>query len=261
MPAPGRSAARSGYAQSVPTPLLVLLPGLDGTGTLFEPLLGWVPAGGALRLPAGGTCGGRTARTVSYPRDIVLTYTQLVDRVADELDHAGPIVLVAESYSGPVALGLAERLGERVVAIVLIASFVENPTWVPRWIAALVPDWLFRVVPPRWVLRTMLLAPDSAEVLVGQLAAAITSVAPRVLAARVREVLTLQAPERLPSVPILYLQAAQDRLVSRRALGRIQALRRVDVATIDGPHLLAQTAPAEVWGAIAAFVGAVQTGR
>lgn len=230
----------------MPTPLLVLLPGLDGTGTLFEPLLGWARA-------------GVRVRTVSYPRDVVLTHAQLVDRVAAELDDAGPIVLVAESYSGPVALGLAERLGERVVAIVLIASFVENPTRVPRWIAALVPDWLLRAAPPRFALRTMLLGPDAPEALVEQLAAAIASVAPRVLAARIREVLGLQAPERLPSVPILYLQAARDRLVSAGALGRIQALRRVDVVTIDGAHLLAQTAPAEVWAAIAGFVGAVHT--
>ena len=60
-------------------------------------------------------------------------------------------------------------------------------------------------------------------------------------------------------VPILYLQARQDRLVPGRALVDILRVRPdVQHRSIDSPHFVLQDAPHEVWGHILSFVGSWQ---
>lgn len=147
------------------------------------------------------------------------------------------LVLVAEWYSGVVALHVAATLGTRVRAVVLVASFVANPTPVPRWVANLLPDWAFRRTLPRWLLRFVLLGWEAPGPVVEELSEAIRAVEPAVLAARVGEVIRLRADEapRLERTPVLYVRAAHDRLVSARALDAVRArCERVEVREIEG---------------------------
>ncbi len=70
---------------------LFLLPGLDGTGLLFEPLLKELPK----------EC---IAEVISYPFDQPQTFEQHVKHVVGKLPENEPIALLAESFSGPVAI-------------------------------------------------------------------------------------------------------------------------------------------------------------
>lgn len=198
---------------------------------------------------------------IAHPVDQKCTQRELADRVARELATTGDdLVLVAESYSGVVALHVAATLGPRVRAVVLVASFVANPTPYPRWVADLLPDWAFRRTLPRWLLRFVLLGGEAPGPLVEELCEAIRAVEPAVLAARVREVIRLRADEapRLERTPVLYVRAAHDRLVSARALDAVRArCERVEVREIEGPHLIAQREPDAVWSAISGWLATV----
>ena len=66
---------------------LVLLPGLDGSGVMFRPLLGHVPP--ALR-PV----------VVAYPPDKALGYEDLLPLVLDALPSSEPFVILGESFGG-----------------------------------------------------------------------------------------------------------------------------------------------------------------
>lgn len=208
---------------------------------MFRPLLDVMPAG----VPV---------VALSYPTSLTLSHADLVGRLAVELaGTADGLVLVGESYSGAIALRLASKLGPRVAGVVLIASFVENPTRLPRWTAGLVPDWLFRIHLPRWLLRFLLIGQGAPDPLVDDLAAAISAVWPAVLAARVREVIRLRAADApdLSGLPVLYVRASRDRLVSGRAVDSARATgARLDVRELDAPHLVAQRHPKAVWSAM-----------
>jgi pimeloyl-[acyl-carrier protein] methyl ester esterase len=71
----------------------ILLPGLDGTGRLFDPLLKELPAD--LR-----------AEVISYPTDAILDYAALEQFVEAALPRRDPFIIVAESFSGPLAIRL-----------------------------------------------------------------------------------------------------------------------------------------------------------
>lgn len=218
---------------------VVVLPGLDGTGDLLEEFRAAAPAGVACSI-------------VRYPVDARLGYDEL-ERLADaQLPREGRVVLVGESFSGPVAVRLAARLGERVVALVLCNSFVTPPR--PRWLRVFARAAVFRIRLPEWVLAAVMLAPLAEPRLVAELARALRRVHPGVLAHRVRELLGVdeRAALRRVTAPIVYLRGTADRLVADGAVAAITAtVPSVEVREIAAPHALLQTAPGEAWAAIA----------
>jgi len=200
---------------------------MDGTGTLFEPFVRELPP-------------HVNAVTVSYPAGVHLSYDQLAGRVRNELPPGQPYIIVAESYSGPVALRLAAAPVGDLRAIVLVASFVSRPlgrwgrrlAWLP-WAA------VFRLRPPRLALRWLLMNRDTPRETVSAVQAAIGQVRPDVLAARMREALRADSTEAALACPvrIVCLVAGRDRLLGWRAFPGVETV------TVPSPHLLLQCAP------------------
>jgi pimeloyl-[acyl-carrier protein] methyl ester esterase len=108
--------------------LVVLLPGMDGSGLLFAD---FIEALGP----------DVDAKVVAYPPDRVLGYPELTVLARAELPSDRPFVLLAESFSGPVAVALAALRPPGLRALVLACSFVRSPISVPpvlrRMLAAL----------------------------------------------------------------------------------------------------------------------------
>jgi pimeloyl-[acyl-carrier protein] methyl ester esterase len=213
---------------------VVMLPGMDGTGRLFEPLMRELPPG---LLPV----------VVNYPADRPLGYAELAPLVEAAIPVAGPFAVLAESFSGPLALRLAARGHPRLVAIVLVASFVRAP--IAGWLSplrCLVGSWCFRFPISAWGIRRYLAGADTSDDLVASIQSAIATVAPRVLAKRLREVLQFDDRRELHliRIPVLSISGGGDRLVSRRCAADIAALGDlVEAVVLDAPHLVLQRQP------------------
>ncbi|MCB9602255.1 MAG: alpha/beta fold hydrolase [Sandaracinus sp.] len=221
----------------------LLLPGMDGTGTLFGRFAScldprWVP------------------HVVSYSRDEPSSYDELLDRVPLP---SGRFVLIAESFSGPLAIRLAARHPERVGALVLVATFVTNPSRLAAWGRPWLRDAAFRMRLPDVALRFGLLGFDASEEELVAVREAIETIAPHVLAKRLREIVAVDVREAFRGllVPTLYVAGRRDRLVGRRARAEIGALRpEVSVVELDAPHLVLQRKPRESASAISRFLSA-----
>src|SRR6185369_2945536 len=96
------------------TTRLVLLPGMDGTGILFEPLLEILPP-------------ELEAQVVSYPTHKPCGYEELAGLVAAALPKDGPFIILGESFSGPLAIMAAHAQPPGLKGIVLCASFARSP--------------------------------------------------------------------------------------------------------------------------------------
>lgn len=95
---------------------LILLPGMDGTGELFADFVKQLP-------------GWIEPRVVSYPRERKLSYDQLLLTVESVVPAAESFVVLAESFSAPLAVRFAARDPNRLEALILCAGFVlETPT-------------------------------------------------------------------------------------------------------------------------------------
>lgn len=210
---------------------LVLLPGMDGTGRLFGPLLHAL--GGEVR-----------AQVVAYPSEVELDYDDLAGLVRRALPSGEPFVILAESFSGPVAVEVAASRPPGLAGLILCASFVVSP--VPRWLRFFVTAALFRCGVSPALLRFFVLNGGAPREAAEEAVAAVRSVAPKVLAARLRAVLEVDASEALRNcpVPILYIAGSHDRLVGSRGLAAIRRGRPdVESVEIQGPHFLLQARP------------------
>ncbi len=229
---------------------LVLLPGMDGTGALFRPFLDALPA-------------DIETHVVSYPRDELLEYADLLPLVGDVAPSSEPYVLVAESYSGPAAIEFAGTGPSCLRALVLCASFASNPLpALTRWLGRLARPALFRVPMPRAVVRRLLVGMDCPDELVDDVRSAIESVSPAVLTHRMRQILGVNAAPTLSalSVPVLYVAGSSDRLVGKRGLGQIAAhAPGLSSVVLDGPHLLLQVRPEEAAREIVEFARSAET--
>jgi pimeloyl-[acyl-carrier protein] methyl ester esterase len=217
-------------------PTLVLLPGMDGTGDLFSDFVRALPE-------------DFQAEVVRYPGDRFLSYTELMGIVRLAVPADGLFVLVAESFSTPLAVQYAATHPPNLIALVICAGFVTSPIrgW-RRWVCSLLAPILFRLPLPGFVASRLLLGPDAPQPVVAAVLAAIASVKPSVLAARLGAVLTCDARAELAqvNVPLLYLQARHDRLVPDSCLGEMLQIKpNIEVASESGPHLLLQRKPQE----------------
>jgi pimeloyl-ACP methyl ester carboxylesterase len=115
------------------TPVLVYLPGLDGTGRLLH------------RQP--GLERGYRVEPIAYPHAPPSTYEQLAGLAAARIEQAGgqPAVILAESFGGAVALTLALGWPHLVERLVLVNTFA----WYPGRLRIRLGAWLGQFFPPR----------------------------------------------------------------------------------------------------------------
>jgi pimeloyl-[acyl-carrier protein] methyl ester esterase len=224
---------------------VLLLPGLDGTGRLFRPLLDAFPS------PI-------DARVIAYPNDRVLSADELAAFVSASIDPAEPYWLVAESFSGPIALQIASQPAHRPSGIVLAATFARAPI---GWLATMPSLAALAAHLPRAAMtagvRAMMTGRDAPPELVEAVVDAIASVPKAVIAARIRQVLTsdVRSVAAAIRVPTLVISARRDRLVPSRRTAELRAsMPHAEHAEIDAPHLVLQRFPVECAEHIALFI-------
>src|SRR5579859_4156651 len=114
---------------------LILLPGLDGAGLAFGPMIKLLPS--SIR-----------PTVVSYPRDRVMGYPELMPWVMGKLPGE-PFVLLGESFSSPLAIMIAAARPRGLRGLILSSAFARNPLWLaPNWLASLARPLPFQLYKP-----------------------------------------------------------------------------------------------------------------
>ena len=225
-------------------PLCVLLPGFDGSGQLFEPLLAQA------RLPF-------RPHVVALPADVPRGYDELLAWLYARLP-AEPFGLLAESFSGPLAIRLAARHPGRVTHLVLAATFLRSPlrSWLAPF-AALARPVLFSRPPPAIGVRALLAGWDAPTDLIDAIRGAMALLPAEVAAARAQAALAADEAVAFARVaaPTLWIQARDDRLLRSDHANDVRSARAdVRVESILGPHTVLQRRPLQCVEAIERFI-------
>lgn len=99
----------------------VLVPGACHGGWWFEPVARELERDGHVAVPV------TLAGLEDEPRlDRLITLATHVDQVADVIPADGGVVLVGHSYAGSVITGVADRLPDRIAALVYLDAFLPT---------------------------------------------------------------------------------------------------------------------------------------
>lgn len=209
---------------------IILLPGLDGTGSLFDELIKSLGRANEIEV-------------ISYDNISGQSFIEQAKEIAVKITDTD-VLLVGESYSGRVAYELNQILGSRVRAIVFIASFVSPPSFLSKFagflpVALLKPSFL-----STYLLRVIgfngQATPEQTCSVFNSLKIANRSK----LKARLKNIASLSKPTKTIDCPVTYIRPNRDFLVGNSAVKKLRSLcANFNVISVSGGHFIAQSAP------------------
>ena len=222
---------------------LVLLPGLDGTDVFFRPLLAALP-------------GWIFPMVVQFPTVGANEYSDLIRLVRSAMAGTRSYYVLGWSFSGPLALMLAEAEPAKVRGVILASTFVRSPRPIYarlRWAAVTPTVWMLRFGKrlPVWLSRS------SSDRLRRDKTETWKRVKASMVAARIRALLQVDAGELLKGcpVPVLCLAGSDDGIVPHDNVEEMVCVRpSAQVRMIEGQPSAIYTNPNEAPDAIMEFM-------
>ncbi len=224
---------------------LVLLPGLHGTKTLFPPFINefYVQV---------------NITVIDYPIHDKLNYDQLVELVLSKLTGVDNLVILAESFSGPIGIKIAGKLGNRLKGIIFCATFAKPPRPFLLSLTKVLPiAYLFKTILAQTVIKywhRRYSAPDYVRELLQE---AHREMDYNVIAYRLKSIRDCDVSELLKNieVPCCYIQAKKDDLVLKKSLKPfVENVRTIQLYEVEGPHFILQSNPYDCYKVVCDFL-------
>jgi pimeloyl-ACP methyl ester carboxylesterase len=216
---------------------VLLLPGFHGTTALFDVFVQAAPTW-ARPIP------------MALPAEPLDSYRSFLARTVGAIRNRPAPIIVAESFSGPLAVLLAREMGTELSLLVLVNTFVRFPY---HRIRPLLP-WgaLGRLGRAPAALRHLLTGGNAHWA--SRLSVEAYAVPRNVFDARVAAVVHADVVREFSELTCrtVILVGTEDRLIRPSCAREMHALRPDAVAEeIEAPHLLLQMAPVAAWRRIA----------
>jgi len=225
---------------------IVLLPGLHGTDGLFKPLLETKPLHYDIEI-------------ISYDTNTKQDYSILTEIILKRLKKIKEkYIIVAESFSGPLALFISQNKPKNLEGIILVATFVTAPNYK---IAQYLP-WTvgFLLTKPLYYLRRLFTIQVNKK-FIDNIAKELERTNSQVLAHRINAIFNVDAKEALSmaTIPIAYFRGKNDIVVPKKNLDNILTIRNdIEVYYFESNHFLLQSMPNESWHKIITFIDKIK---
>ncbi len=219
----------------------VLLPGLYGGGELFEPLLDAAPL-------------DIEVSVITYPLEGHLGFEDLVVTAENQIPKDKPVQIVAESFSGLVAIRLLTRNERDYKRVVFCAAFASPPYPYLARLVKVLPAWMYsRLTSTNILTRYFCLNGVDSRSIVEPVSRVIARLPLPIIKARLAMIVSLNLVSELQhiDIPSVYLRSSEDRLVPRRCVNEFaENVHSIIVRKMKGPHFLLQTSPGVAAGVI-----------
>jgi len=210
---------------------LILLPGLDGTGELFSPFIKELPA-------------TIEVEVIAYSAQQRLNYHQLVSYVKERLPKE-EFILLAESFSGPIAYEIVRCGHHALKGVVFVTTFLRPPrAKLLQWVRFLPLGWIFALPLPTFMIKKLLLGSQIDHQTIALFKETLKKVDPNVIAFRVREIANLNLEYQAITTPAIYIQATDDLLVPLNMVDKFEeCFANITIYKVEGSHLILQSKP------------------
>ena len=230
---------------------LVLLPGFDGTGQLFKPLLREFSS-------------NIEPVVVSYPNDKFMTYKELNEYIHPKLPNE-PFFILGESFGGPLAVMLSNLSSDHAKGLILSVTFASDPKPViSKLIRPLISPGFFNHKIPSWFIKRVLLGGRQNTELINEVTELNKLLSPETIFSRLEEIVDVDVTSEVQrlNLPILYQRASKDWLVKKYSMDQfIHYANNISTVTLNAPHMLLQTFPRESAESMEAFIKNVSNNK
>jgi len=206
---------------------------MDGTGELFGPLLE--------KLPITIKCA-----VISYKKDKTQSYKELVEYVHNLLPINDDYIIVAESFSGPIAFELAKNKDPNLKSVIFVASFLRPPNTLLKLIKWFPLSLFLRLPIPTKFIKKYMLGEEVNNELIRKLRDVLAKIDTNVLSYRLRQIASLNIKSTKLDTRAIYLQPTSDKLVPENNFVDFKnSIENLRISRVPGPHFLLQANPSE----------------
>jgi len=209
---------------------LILLPGMDGTGILFTPLIHHLD--------------GLGTKVIPLPNDGPQDYSSLSTHVASVIGDE-ECIIIAESFSGGIVETLLRSGDANLKHVIFFASFLSRPSFFLLKIAIYLPLQTLLNIPllTPIFMRFFCLGRKAPADNIKLLQRAISLVPVATLKTRMKQASAYKASNRVFQTPATYIHPKHDLLVSDRSLDFMSRFNKIEIIELDGPHFIIQSQP------------------
>ncbi len=206
---------------------LVLLPGMDGTGELFNDFLSHYD-GDSIIIP--------------LPQSGEQSYQALALYILSKLPDE-PHIILAESFSGGLIPLLLKSKQPHIKGLIFVASFISAPKPVFISLALLLPiKFLAKLPGASLIYKSFFLGFSASNKVLNQFKAVLLKVPEAILKQRLRAIRSLSfSDNELSSFSCCYIRAKQDLLVPESKMREINKIfSQCQNYSVDGAHFILQ---------------------
>lgn len=210
---------------------LVLLPGMDGTGELFEAFLSNFD-GDYIVIP--------------LPQSGSQDHAFLANIIKEQLPTQD-YILLAESFSGGIIPELLKKSHPHMKGVIFIASFLSSPNQFLLSIAKLLPIKTLASATLSTIFhKFFFFGQGVSKEFLSKFITVTKSIPDLVLKSRLEVMSQQRIPTTTSDKPSVYIQACSDRLISSQKSGEfIKVFTNIKYIKIEGPHFILQAQPKE----------------
>lgn len=220
---------------------IVLLSGMDGTGELFYNLLPLLTDFQTHVIPL--------PQTGDQDYDTLSSY--VISRLPDD-----DFIIIAESFSGPIAAQLTQKNIDALKGVVFVATFLSTPSryflpfarWLPMHVITCIP---FHHI----IIRYFLLGQNASHNLVTLFLDTVTKQPPALIKERIKTIQKMKVKDFTTDLPAIYLRAQSDKLVSHSKGNEFNyRFKNLQIEELCAPHFLLQAEPEKSAAFIRKFI-------
>ncbi len=206
---------------------IILMPGLDGTGLLFNELIEQL-------------CNESRVKCINLNELKGRSYSELAQEIAYQLPTQR-FVLVAESYSGAIAYELFKLVPNKIEHLIFIASFVSRPSLMSKWAQFIPISFIHLLARRKWLVEVFCFGRTINDVEFSIFRSALAECPNDLIKKRLEYISNLQTPTEIFDIQTTYIRPKNDILISKTAVDTIQRLYpSTKVISLEGGHFIAQ---------------------
>lgn len=210
---------------------LVLLPGMDGTGELFNDFLSRYKG---------------DYLVTSLPKTGLQDHASLAKTIKTQLPTED-CILLAESFSGGIIPELLKQNLPNIKGVIFVASFLSCPNRLFLPMAKFLPLQPLASAPlSKVAIKYLLLGQGASNALLSKFVKITKSIPKQVLKHRLKVMSQQRLPLTTFDIPSVYIRACSDKLISAKKSRELSNIfRNTRYIEVDGPHFLLQAKPKE----------------